>query len=96
MDSEHIDISIDEPVSDLSGGMLQRLVFSREFSCRPRILILCEPLYGLDKSVSAKLENSLRLLADSGVAVLILSSDTESSFGSYDKLYDFFYLDEKK
>ena len=96
VDSENIDISIDEPVSDLSGGMLQRLIFSREFSRRPRILILCEPLYGLDKSVSAKLEYSLRLLADSGVAVLILSSNTESSFGSYDKLYDFFYLDEKK
>lgn len=96
VDSENIDISIDEPVSDLSGGMLQRLIFGREFSCRPKILILCEPLYGLDKKVCAIVEYNLRLLADSGVAVLILSTDSESCPGTYDKLYDFLILDGER
>ncbi len=96
VDSEDIDISIEEPVSDLSGGMLQRLIFGREFSCRPKILILCEPLYGFDKNVCAIVEYNLRLLADSGVAVIILSTDSESCPETYDKVYDFLTLDGKK
>lgn len=69
-----VNIKLTEKVSCLSGGMLQRLILSRELHSNPEIIILCEPLQGLDKTASASFCSKLLELANSDKIVIILSS----------------------
>ena len=85
--NENIDISIDEPVSNLSGGMLQRLILARELSVKPKLLILADPLYGLDFKTVRYLQNKLVEAAEDGMAILILMTDADDGFTEYDCLY---------
>ncbi len=76
-----ISITTGEPVSDLSGGMLQRLILERELDMDPVFIILCEPLQGLDSRSSAALCRRLYNLSKTGNAVLVLSAaDFPESF----------------
>lgn len=87
IDSEKIDIKVDEPVSNLSGGMLQKLIISRETGIKPRIIVLSEPTHGLDTQTSHKMWKSLRSLADYGTAVIILSTDDTFADEYSDEIY---------
>lgn len=88
IESEKINISIYEPVSNLSGGMLQRLILSREMSLNPELLILAEPLHGLDTYTVQNLENKLRKSTENGTAVLILTTDADDGLSYWDCMYD--------
>lgn len=85
--TEEIDITPEERVSNLSGGMLQRLILARELTLQPRILILSNPLHGLDRKTMLKVAENLRLATDSGTAVIVLTSDQESGYISHDTIY---------
>ncbi|MCR4742990.1 MAG: ATP-binding cassette domain-containing protein [Treponema sp.] len=69
-----VNIKYNEKVSALSGGMLQRLILSRELECRPKTLILCQPLQGLDSQSSEKLYDLLRNEGKKGCRIIILGS----------------------
>lgn len=69
-----IDIQINEKTSALSGGMLQRLIYNREICTNPQLLILAQPLQGLDSNAVSKISYNIRKLADKGTIVIILSS----------------------
>lgn len=64
----------DDYVSSLSGGMLQRLILERELSLGGNLIILSEPLQGLDSSAQKELCDKLLLLKKSGKAILILGA----------------------
>ncbi len=64
----------ESPVSSLSGGMLQKLIDIRELSHKSELYILSEPTQGLDFSASEKIVQYIRSIADTGRAVLILST----------------------
>ena len=85
---ENIDISIDEPVSNLSGGMLQRLILARELAVKPELLLLADPLYGLDYKTTHYLQKKLADAASCGTAVLVLMTDADDGFDSYNSLYE--------
>lgn len=70
----NINIQPSEKVKNLSGGMLQRLLINRELACKPDLLILCNPLQGLDSSSSSQLIRSIQQLAQDNTAILILSN----------------------
>ncbi|MBE6349389.1 MAG: ATP-binding cassette domain-containing protein [Spirochaetaceae bacterium] len=72
---ENMPITLQEPVSHLSGGMLQKLILRREFSRKPQLLLLFNPLYGLDYHSSEKICNYLKTLTDSGTGILIVSTE---------------------
>lgn len=69
-----VNITPQEKAVALSGGMLQRLILEREISRNPDILILCEPVQGLDYSSTNKLCQRLQKIASEGKIVLVLSS----------------------
>ena len=66
-------ITAGEKCANLSGGMLQKLLFQRELYASPDFLILCNPMQGLDVQTCDSIYNKIRNAADSGAYVLILS-----------------------
>ena len=61
----------DELVDSYSHGMKQRLATCAALVHKPRVLILDEPMVGLDPIGARLLKNSLRKLAAGGVAVFL-------------------------
>ncbi len=77
---EEFDISCsgpDAPLFSLSGGNQQRVVLARELSRRPAVLIAAQPTHGLDVGAIEYMTGCLRRTAESGVGVLLISSEIE-------------------
>ena len=81
-----VNITLNEKAEVLSGGMLQRLILERELGKNPDILILCEPVQGLDSASVKKLCARIEEIAKSGKIVLVLSS-SEFPEEICDKIY---------
>jgi ribose transport system ATP-binding protein len=64
------------PAQVLSGGNQQKLAIGRWMPLRPRILLLNDPTRGVDVETKREIYQRLRRMADEGVAILLLSSDT--------------------
>ncbi|MGC9311141.1 MAG: sugar ABC transporter ATP-binding protein [Sediminispirochaetaceae bacterium] len=69
--------SYEAPVSTLSGGNQQKVLFGRAVLARPKILLLDEPTKGVDVGARKEIYDVIRDLAANGVAVVIVSSDFE-------------------
>ena len=67
--------SMEAPVSALSGGNQQKVVIARALLSNPSILIADEPTQGVDVGARAEIYRILRNVADSGVPVVVASSD---------------------
>ena len=61
----------------LSGGNLQKVVLGREFSGRPKVLVVAAPTRGLDVGAIETVHDYLRQAAEDGVAVLLISEDLD-------------------
>ncbi len=70
----------------LSGGNQQKVVLGKWLSMRPRVLICDEPTRGIDVGAKAEIYSKLRELADSGIAILMISSDMEEVIGVSDRI----------
>ena len=63
-------------VQDLSGGEFQRILLARAMVRRPNLLVLDEPVQGVDFASEAMLYNLIRQIRDStGCGVLMISHD---------------------
>ena len=67
----------DAPFWSLSGGNQQRVVLARELSYSPKVLVAAQPTRGLDVGAIEWMTDRLRQVADSGVGVLLISSELE-------------------
>jgi simple sugar transport system ATP-binding protein len=67
----------DAPLFSLSGGNQQRVVLARELSQHPKVLIAAQPTRGLDVGAIEYMTDRLRRAAESGVGVLLISSEIE-------------------
>jgi simple sugar transport system ATP-binding protein len=77
---EEFDISVgsvDAPLRSLSGGNQQRVVLARELARSPRVLVASQPTRGLDVGAIEYMSARLRRAAESGTAVLLISSELE-------------------
>lgn len=70
----------------LSGGNQQKVVLAKWLSMNPRVIILDEPTRGIDVGSKNDIYGLLRALADSGVAILMISSDMEEVIGVCDRI----------
>ncbi len=78
--------SIDTMVGTLSGGNQQKVVLAKWLSMTPRVVIFDEPTRGIDVGSKSEIYKLMRGLADSGVAVLMISSDMEEAIGVSDRI----------
>ena len=78
--------SIDVPAVTLSGGNQQKVVLAKWLSMQPRLIILDEPTRGIDVGAKSEIYALMRGLADTGVAILMISSDMEEVIGVSDRI----------
>ena len=71
---------------NLSGGNQQKVVLGKWLSLGPKVLIVDEPTRGIDVGAKAEIYRLLRALADTGVAIIAISSDLEEVLGISDRI----------
>ena len=76
----------DAPFWSLSGGNQQRVVLARELSYAPKVLVAAQPTHGLDVGAIEWMTSRLRAVADSGVGVLLISSELEEILQLSDRI----------
>ena len=77
---DHVGLPIellDQDASTLSGGEAQRMCVARALLTEPAVLLADEPTAALDRAARVTVEELGRSLADSGVAVIWVSHDTD-------------------
>ena len=72
--------------SDLSVGMQKRVGLARAISAEPEILILDEPTRGIDIGVKAEFYDMIGTLAESGRAILLISSELPELLALCDRI----------
>ena len=63
------------PISILSGGNQQKVLLGRWIAMRPRVLVVNDPLRGVDANTKEELYGLFRRLAADGVAIIYLSTE---------------------
>jgi rhamnose transport system ATP-binding protein len=59
---------------------------ARWLATRPKVLILDEPTQGVDIAAKSEIHRIIHRLADSGIAVLMISSDLPEILGMSDQI----------
>ena len=73
-------------IGSLSGGNQQKVILARWLMTNPRLLLLDEPTRGIDVGAKAEIYRVLRALADSGIGVIISSSEMPEILGLADRI----------
>jgi general nucleoside transport system ATP-binding protein len=77
---------LDVPISSLSGGNVQRAVLSRELSWPVDVLIVANPVFGLDFGAVAETHARIMAARDAGAAVLLISEDLDEIIELADRI----------
>jgi ribose transport system ATP-binding protein len=77
---------VDRLVRLLSGGNQQKVVLARWLLRECQVLLLDEPTRGVDVGARTEIYALVRTLADSGVAVVVVSSEVEEVLGLADRV----------
>ncbi len=67
--------TVEQMVGLLSGGNQQKVVLAKWLASKPRVLVVDEPTRGVDVGTKAEIYALMRELAQSGLAILVISSD---------------------
>jgi ribose transport system ATP-binding protein len=79
----------DTTAAELSGGNQQKALIGREIAAEPSVVLIDEPTKGVDVGARTEIYERLRELADSGVAVVVSSSDGIELEGLCDRVVVF-------
>jgi ribose transport system ATP-binding protein len=72
---------LDIPVGSLSGGNQQKVLLAKWLVNEPKVLILDEPTRGVDVGAKMTIYETIRALAETGVGVIVVSSELEEVLG---------------
>lgn len=78
--------SIEVRAGNLSGGNQQKVVLAKWLSLEPKLLIFDEPTRGIDVGAKAEIYTLMENLAQSGVAIVMISSDMEEVLNVSDRV----------
>ncbi|MDE2161177.1 MAG: ATP-binding cassette domain-containing protein, partial [Burkholderiales bacterium] len=74
------------PIRTLSGGNVQRAVLARELSGPAELLLVSNPVFGLDFAAVAEIHDRLLAARNRGAAVLLLSEDLDELLALADRI----------
>jgi zinc transport system ATP-binding protein len=75
------------PVNELSGGQQQRTFIARAFASEPELLLLDEPVAGVDAESQRRFRDALvHLVSEHGAAVLLVSHELTAVAGDVDRV----------
>jgi ribose transport system ATP-binding protein len=77
---------IEQDVRRLSGGNQQKALLARWLAIHPRILIVDEPTRGIDVGARKEIHFLLRSLVESGIGVIMISSELLEILGMSDRI----------
>lgn len=80
-------VLLDRRVSAYSGGNQQKVVFSRAFLRKTKVLILDEPTVGVDVGARLEFYNIMKELCEGGAAILLISSDLQEIIHLSNRVY---------
>jgi galactofuranose transport system ATP-binding protein len=86
---ERLDIKTTGPeqkIRELSGGNQQKVLLARWLCLDPRLLLLDEPTRGIDVGAKGEIQALINELADSGLGVLMISSELEELIEGSDRV----------
>lgn len=78
--------TIEQLAKNLSGGNQQKVVIGKWLMTEPKILILDEPTRGIDVGAKYEIYNLMNDLVESGVAVVMISSELPEIIGMSDRI----------
>ena len=67
--------SVNQNITELSGGNQQKVLISKWLCCHPEVIIFDEPTRGIDVGAKAEIYKVMRQLADDGKVILMVSSE---------------------
>ena len=74
------------PVSQMSGGNQQKLLFAREIDQKPRLMVAVHPTQGLDVGATEGVHRLLRGLREAGNSVLLIAEDLDEVLKLSDRI----------
>jgi simple sugar transport system ATP-binding protein len=78
--------SADTPIKALSGGNQQKVIVARWLLTHPQYLILDEPTRGIDIAVKVEIQKLVLRLAEEGMSITFISSETEEMLRTCSRL----------
>ena len=77
---------IDEPITSLSGGNMQKVVIAKALLTEPSVLLLDEPTRGVDVGAKAEIYRAMLAVAERGVTVLYTTSELDEALAVADRV----------
>jgi erythritol transport system ATP-binding protein len=77
---------MEDPVTSLSGGNQQKAVVAKALMTKPNVLLMDDPMRGVDIGAKSDLFSTMQGLADDGMAILFTSSDIIEVLGMADRV----------
>ncbi|HYR24988.1 MAG TPA: ABC transporter ATP-binding protein [Aquabacterium sp.] len=74
------------PIASLSGGNVQRAVLARELDGEVRVLLVSNPVFGLDFAAVAEIHGRIMEVRNRGGAVLLVSEDLDELLSLADRI----------
>ena len=78
--------SVDQNITELSGGNQQKVLISKWLCCSPEVIIFDEPTRGIDVGAKAEIYKVMRQLADGGKVILMVSSELPEIIAVCDRI----------
>ncbi len=77
---------LDTNLLNFSGGMQQKIIIARWLLLEPSLLLLDEPTKGVDIGTRTSIYAMLRQVAETGVGIVVISSDFEELLGLCERI----------
>ena len=78
--------SMEQAVQNLSGGNQQKVVLAKWLFTKSKVLIFDEPTRGIDVGAKIEIYQLMNKLAESGVAIIMISSELPEIMGMSDRI----------
>jgi len=78
--------SLEQPVSDLSGGNQQKVVLAKWIETKPTVLLLDEPTRGVDVGAKKEIYDLMNKWTEAGISIILITSEMPELLAMSDRI----------